>query len=106
VPTRTQAHLDRISARYRAARKQAALWLALSLFSAFGGLLTLILIVSGESLPALISSVVTAFATAITSGLSAVSGNQWATIVSSVITLIGTISTTYLGIRWRRGRDQ
>jgi hypothetical protein len=85
--------------------------LALSLFGTFAGLLGVSISAeiasSGESVRAIIASVRDAFSTAITSGASALSGDQWVTIVSAIITVIGTISATYLGIRWsRRGRDQ
>jgi hypothetical protein len=61
----------------------------------------------GGSLSAIISSVWTAFSTALSSGLSSISGDQVVTIVSAIITVIGSIAATYLGIRWgRRRRNQ
>jgi len=67
------------------------------------GLLALSLSVSGGSLAGIGASVRDAFATAISSGLSSITGDQAAIIVSSLITLVGTITSTYLGIRWQRG---
>jgi hypothetical protein len=81
--------------------------LALSLLLMVAGSTVLVISTSGEPLAGIGASVMNAFATAISSGLSEVTGDQAAIIVSSIITVIGTISTTYLGIRWqRRGRNQ
>jgi hypothetical protein len=79
----------------------------LVLFITFAGFFVLTISASGESLRALISSVGAAFATAIRLGFSEVTGDQAVTIASTIITVSGTITATYLGIRWsRRGRDQ